>query len=136
MTIRNSCKINCRTYQCQIYGCTQPLKLKACFYVQIKLVFWKLFFIKSMQKLLNSFGIWESHSLFFILNVSKNHFVVFWSNSKASFKITGCWFFPKHVMSKKNFLFKSQKELYIFYNYANRTKLFSGVYYQKEGVRP
>ena len=36
-------------------------------------------------------------------------------------------------MSKKNFMFKSHKELYIFYNYANRRKLFTNVYYQKEG---
>ena len=33
----------------------------------------------------------------------------------------------------ENFLFKSQKELYILYNYANKTKLFTNVYYQKEG---
>jgi len=36
-------------------------------------------------------------------------------------------------MSKKNFPFKSQKELFIFYNYTNRTKLSTNVYYQKEG---
>ena len=81
MTIRNSSKITVEHInedtQCKICGCTQPLKLKACFHVQIKLVFRKLFFYQVHAK--TSKFIWYLGKPFivFILNVSINPFVVF-----------------------------------------------------------
>ena len=108
--------------QCKIHGCTQSLKLKAYFHVQIKLVFWKLFFIKSIQKHLNSFGYLGKPFIVFHSQCFQKSLCCVLIQSKVSFKNTGCWFFPKHVMSKKNFLFKSQNKLFIIYDYTNLTK--------------
>ena len=111
--------------QCKICGCTQSLKLKACFHVQIKSMFWKLFFYQVHAKKYEFIWYLGRPFIIFILNVSKNIFLRVLDQSQVSFKNTSCWFFPKHVMSKIFFLFKSQKELYIIYNYTNIKKNIS-----------
>ena len=106
--------------QCKICGCTQSLKLKACFHIEIKSVFRKLFFYQVHAKI--SDFIWfflEKSFMVFHSQMFSKETLLLCSNPKISFKHTGCWLFPKHVMFTKKFLFKSQKKV-IIYNYTNR----------------
>jgi len=108
--------------QCKICSCTPSLKLKACFHVQIKSVLQKLFFYQiHAKKHLKSFGIWESHSLFSFLMFPKI-LLLYFDSIKSKFQKYQLLILSKACYVQQFFLFKSQKKLYIIYNYINKTK--------------